>query len=316
MKHFKNYLYGTKFQIVSDHKALTAVLKSNKNNKTYSSRLTRWVDRLLPFEFEIVHAPGRTMGLADYISRHPSPIEGESVRATELWNNWFTVNHVNELNAILDELNQPIRSKRWIKAKETERKLNSAQVVNTNTRSDQRTNKSMGTVNSTAKDQINPGNQIITGNERNSNLVNRIGENILIANYQEDEFLQKIIKLLKTPNKQKIRMLDNPWREKFSQLSLDENNLIFMDDRLVIPKILQIPIKNSLHWGHPGRDQMLRQITDIWWPKIHRDITLLASSCKECQNAGKSIKTLLKQKEIEKLEVPKEINEEIAINFI
>jgi len=214
------------------------------------------------------------------------------------------------------KLNQPIRSKRWIKAKESERKLNSAQVVNTNTRSDQRTNKSMGTVNSTAKDQINPGNQIITGNERNSNLVNRIGENILIANYQEDEFLQKIIKLLKTPNKQKIRMLDNPWREKFSQLSLDENNLIFMDDRLVIPKILQIPIKNSLHWGHPGRDQMLRQITDIWWPKIHRDITLLASSCKECQNAGKSIKTLLKQKEIEKLEVPKEINEEIAINFI
>ena len=68
-----------------------------------------------------------------------------------------------------------------------------------------------------------------------------------------------------------------------------------MDERLVIPKILQTPLKNSLHWGHPGRDQMLRQIEDIWWPKIHRDITLLASSCTECQNAGKSIKLLLKQ---------------------
>ena len=80
VEHFKNYLYRTKFHIVSDHKALASVLKGNKNNKTYSSRLTRWVDRLLPFEFEIFHAPGRTMGIADYLSRHPSPIEGESMK--------------------------------------------------------------------------------------------------------------------------------------------------------------------------------------------------------------------------------------------
>ena len=37
---------------MSDHKSLAAVLKGNKNSTTYSSRLTRWVDRLLPFEFE------------------------------------------------------------------------------------------------------------------------------------------------------------------------------------------------------------------------------------------------------------------------
>ena len=44
IEHFKNYLYGIKFQVVSDHKALATVLKGNKGNKTYSSRLTRWVD--------------------------------------------------------------------------------------------------------------------------------------------------------------------------------------------------------------------------------------------------------------------------------
>ena len=41
----------------------------------------KWVDRLLQFELEILHAPGRTLGIADYLSRHPSPIEGESVKA-------------------------------------------------------------------------------------------------------------------------------------------------------------------------------------------------------------------------------------------
>ena len=71
IEQFKNYLYGIKLQVVSDHKALATVLKGNKSNKTYSSRLTRWVDRLLPFDFEIFHAPGRTIGIADNLSRHP-----------------------------------------------------------------------------------------------------------------------------------------------------------------------------------------------------------------------------------------------------
>ena len=53
----ENYVYGIEFEIVSDHKALKSVLKANKANKTFSSCLTRWVDRLLPFEFTVVHHP-------------------------------------------------------------------------------------------------------------------------------------------------------------------------------------------------------------------------------------------------------------------
>ena len=106
----KNYFYGKKIQVVSNHKALATVLKGNKNNKTYSCKLTRWVDRLLPFDFEIFHAPGRTIGIAVYLSRHPSQIEGISVKATEMWNNWFTVNHVYNVNSILaEEFSGPIR---------------------------------------------------------------------------------------------------------------------------------------------------------------------------------------------------------------
>ena len=120
---------------------------------------------------------------------------------------------------------------------------------------------------------------------------------------------------MKNPTKSKIKLLDSPWRERFSSLSLDENDLLYLDDRLVIPKILQSSIKNSLHRGHPGRDQMLRQITDIWWPRIHRDITLLTQSCSECQNAGKSVKPILSQKQFGKIPTPETINEEIAIDF-
>ena len=66
---YKHYLLGKPFTIATDHKALTSALDGNKSNKTYQSRLTRWVDRLLPYQFKIVNIPGRDMGTVHYLSR-------------------------------------------------------------------------------------------------------------------------------------------------------------------------------------------------------------------------------------------------------
>ena len=71
LEHFKHYLYGTEFTLQTDHRALLSALNENRGNKTYQSRLTRWVDRLLPFNFNLEHIPGKNMGFADYLSRHP-----------------------------------------------------------------------------------------------------------------------------------------------------------------------------------------------------------------------------------------------------
>ena len=45
---------------------------NNKKNKTTFSRLTRWLDSLIPFDFQVEHKPGAKIGLADYLSRYPS----------------------------------------------------------------------------------------------------------------------------------------------------------------------------------------------------------------------------------------------------
>ena len=211
IQHFKNYLYGTKFQINSDHKALASILEGNKNNKTYSSRLTRWVDRLLPFEFEIAHAPGRTMRIADYLSRHPSPIEGESVKATELCNIWFTVNHVNNLNAILViELNEPIRGRRLLKLKRSYERSKSAhwpiQGKQTNAReSTKYDNSNAANKMGQAQSAENlPGIEIYQVSSKlqpKLKFANQIGQNLLAANYLDDEFLQKIIGIVKNSTK-------------------------------------------------------------------------------------------------------------------
>ena len=71
IEYFQHYLYGKNFPVIKDHRALLSIMKENRSNKSYNSRLTRWIDRLLPFQFDIEHLHGAKMGLVDYISRHP-----------------------------------------------------------------------------------------------------------------------------------------------------------------------------------------------------------------------------------------------------
>ena len=70
IEYFKNYLYGKEFTVITDHRALLSILKEHRSNKSYNSRLSRWVDRLLPYQFSIEHLPRAKMGLVDYLSRN------------------------------------------------------------------------------------------------------------------------------------------------------------------------------------------------------------------------------------------------------
>ena len=65
VEYFKYYLFGKTFTIITDHRAVLSIMKELRSNKSYSSRLTRWVDRLLPSDFNIEHIPGAKMGLVD-----------------------------------------------------------------------------------------------------------------------------------------------------------------------------------------------------------------------------------------------------------
>ena len=60
---------------------------------------------------------------------------------------------------------------------------------------------------------------------------------------------------------------------------------------------------------------MLTALADIWWPRIHREIVLLAQSCSQCQKAGKNLKTVQKQSEYGKLPAADTHNDQIARDF-
>ena len=98
-EHFRYYLYGSDFTIATDHQALLSALKSNRGNKSNFSRLTRWVDRLLPFTFKIQHIPGTQMGFTDYLSRHPHSPASKISKDDEL----FVVNRINDINFTIND---------------------------------------------------------------------------------------------------------------------------------------------------------------------------------------------------------------------
>lgn len=63
VKHFKSYLYGRKFKLVTDHKPLIYSL-TNSNDK-----IVRWKLQLSEFDYEIVYKPGKQNVVADALSR-------------------------------------------------------------------------------------------------------------------------------------------------------------------------------------------------------------------------------------------------------
>ena len=62
---FSHYLFGNRFFVVTDHKALVSLLKS----RTLNRRLHGWMLQLLEYDFSIEYRPGSENGDADALSR-------------------------------------------------------------------------------------------------------------------------------------------------------------------------------------------------------------------------------------------------------
>ncbi|KAJ8710458.1 hypothetical protein PYW08_008973 [Mythimna loreyi] len=68
IKHFRHYIYGRKFKVITDCNAL----KASKNKKDLLPRIHRWWAFLQNYEFEVEYRKGERLQHADFFSRNPS----------------------------------------------------------------------------------------------------------------------------------------------------------------------------------------------------------------------------------------------------
>jgi len=67
ISHFRPYLYGRKFYVLTDHQPIT-YLKSMKDPK---GRFARWLQELSGYDYDISYKPGKMHNDADALSRYP-----------------------------------------------------------------------------------------------------------------------------------------------------------------------------------------------------------------------------------------------------
>ena len=74
-EHYNVYVYGSEFDVITDHKPLLGIL--NKPMVKSTARIERLSLRLQPYKVNIVYRPGKN-NPADYLSRHP--VDGDTVK--------------------------------------------------------------------------------------------------------------------------------------------------------------------------------------------------------------------------------------------
>ena len=104
---FHTYLYGTTFDLITDHKPLELIF-NNPNSKP-PARIERWGLRLQEYSFNVKYRPG-ACNPADFMSRHPwEPSANEEQKLTEQYVNFLTTHAVPKamnLQEIIEETNQ------------------------------------------------------------------------------------------------------------------------------------------------------------------------------------------------------------------
>ncbi|KAG0438674.1 Retrovirus-related Pol polyprotein from transposon [Dictyocoela muelleri] len=66
MEKFQYLLLGRKFCVLTDHKAIE---KINSQKEFGTSRITRWIDRINQFQFDVKYVSGNLLHSADVMSR-------------------------------------------------------------------------------------------------------------------------------------------------------------------------------------------------------------------------------------------------------
>lgn len=286
VKHFRPYLFGQKFKIITDHRPLTWLF----NCKDPSSRLVRWRLQLEEYDYEIEYKPGTMNSNADALSRNPIFIN-KNYQTYENFTEYYYKNKdipkVEEMKTILTK--QKIIAAFMSKDLNAENKLLQSLSAEFD-------------FNSIPQD-INLNDAISLQNNTNTLFLLFSHLNYFETPSYKDIFYTLInLKNKLRNNKIKQIHLTNPLHTNLNFKQEIINNMIdyiFSEENIKIilvnkPKLQpsnnaeKIKIIKENHAssiaGHSGIERTYRRLLDnYYWKSMKNDVKEFINSCKECQ---------------------------------
>jgi len=80
LKIWRHYLYGSRFEVFSDHKSLKYLF----DQKELNIRQRRWLEFLKDYDFQLSYHPGKANMVADALSRKSLHMSALMVKELEL----------------------------------------------------------------------------------------------------------------------------------------------------------------------------------------------------------------------------------------
>jgi len=93
LKIWRHYLYGSKFEVFTDHKSLKYLF----DQKELNMRQRRWLEYLKDFDFKLSYHPGKANVVADALSRKTLHMSALMVKELELIEQFRDLSLVSEL---------------------------------------------------------------------------------------------------------------------------------------------------------------------------------------------------------------------------
>ena len=168
------------------------------------------------------------------------------------------------------------------------------------------------------------GNMVMSVIPRDCKIVRKSGAlpelfnlKLVEANYKGDPQMRAIKELVESKDpelERKVRAMGAYLGQHTHDFHV-RKNCLWMDERLIIPIPLRKAVVNRIQCFHHGRSKMFDAARDVWFPYLHRSLVAAADGCKECTDAGKSLKPLCAKGDMGKAYEPRELNECLQLGF-
>ena len=124
-----------------------------------------------------------------------------------------------------------------------------------------------------------------------------------------------LLKTLVSLERQQHELIPEEYQMHKRKLS-SRFGLVFIEDKIIVPKNLRATIISLLHKGHPAINKMTLAARHFWWPRMTEAIQKKCETCLPCKMSGKSIKPNLPSTEINSFPQLDNSNKEIQLDFI